>query len=139
MTYNTIWIVDDNDDHCELLAETIMDVTSQYRIERKPDAETALSDLNSIVEKQNSLPSLIFMDIKMPRLNGIDALNIIKTHSLLYTIPVIMLSTSSDSREVEECLTAGASMHIAKPLTRQHLSNRVIPELKKSTPNNGLK
>lgn len=132
MRDNTIWIVDDNVDHSELLTETILEVTRRYHIECKTNAEMALQDLTAIRTAWTSLPTAIFMDIKMPRINGIEALKCIKCDPLLSTIPIIMLSTSSNANEVTECLSAGAFMHVSKPLSRNDLANKIIPELENS-------
>ncbi|NOY38201.1 MAG: response regulator [Chlorobi bacterium] len=60
---------------------------------------------------------LVLLDIKMPRRSGIDVLETIKGDKLLKKIPVIMLTTTDDPREINRCHELGCNMYITKPVT----------------------
>lgn len=126
-----IWIVDDNTDHCELAMETIRDVTKRFPVECKANGEIALLELLASCGPTSKLPSLILMDIKMPRQNGIETLKKIKRNLLLRTIPVVILSTSSSATEVEECLSSGAEFHLTKPLNHDDVTAKILPVLER--------
>ncbi len=59
---------------------------------------------------------LMLLDIRMPRLTGIEVLEKVKTDTELRKIPVIMLTTSDDPREIERCHVLGCSNYIPKPI-----------------------
>ncbi len=58
---------------------------------------------------------LLLLDIRMPKVNGTDVLSEIKQHPELKKIPVIMLTTTDSSREVQRCYDMGCSFYIVKP------------------------
>lgn len=61
-------------------------------------------------------PSLILLDINMPGMNGIEVLKNIKNETELKTIPVIMLTTSKGSKDIQSCYDAGANSYMQKPV-----------------------
>jgi DNA-binding NarL/FixJ family response regulator len=65
--------------------------------------------------KSNSLPDFIFLDINMPKLNGIEALKAIKSRHPSNDLHVVMLSTSMSESMVEQSYRFGASLYIQKP------------------------
>jgi two-component system response regulator len=62
------------------------------------------------------LPNLILLDLNMPGLDGRQVLERIKNDEKLKSIPVIILTTSSDSKDIERCYHTGASTYIQKPV-----------------------
>ena len=72
-------------------------------------------------ERMTMLPALILLDLNMPGIDGRKILKILKQHDNLKKIPVIILTTSSDLRDVEECYTLGASTYIQKPVNFEGL------------------
>ena len=63
------------------------------------------------------LPNLILLDLNMPGIDGRQLLERIKNDDKLRGIPVVILTTSSDSRDVERCYSIGASTYIQKPVS----------------------
>ena len=61
-------------------------------------------------------PSLILLDLNLPGTDGREVLEIIKQDQELKVIPVIVLTTSSDERDIQACYSAGANSYIAKPV-----------------------
>ena len=61
-------------------------------------------------------PSIIFLDLNMPRINGIEFLQIIKKDPFLMYLPVMILTTSSNKNDVKACYENGAAGYIIKPL-----------------------
>ena len=62
------------------------------------------------------LPGLILLDLNMPGTDGREVLSEIKRDPQLRTIPVIVLTTSSDERDIEDCYAAGANSYVQKPV-----------------------
>ena len=59
---------------------------------------------------------LLLLDIRMPRVDGIEVLRQVKEHDELRKIPVIMITTTDDPREVDRCHALGCSHYITKPV-----------------------
>lgn len=62
------------------------------------------------------MPYLVLLDIRMPQVDGIEVLRQVKQDPELRKIPVIMLTTTDDPREVERCHTIGCASYIVKPV-----------------------
>jgi CheY-like chemotaxis protein len=61
-------------------------------------------------------PIVILLDLKMPRLDGIQVLKQIKTDEKLRTIPVVILTSSRESQDLETCYQLGANAYVVKPV-----------------------
>lgn len=68
---------------------------------------------------------VLLLDIRMPKLNGIDVLTRVKEHPELRKMPVMMITTTDDPREVEKCHELGCSNYITKPLDYEAFVNAV--------------
>src|SRR6478735_1433169 len=89
MTKLSFLLVDDDSDDREIFAEVLNNIDATIDCHLAEDAEMAYNILQQVT------PSLIFLDINMPRKNGWQLLSEIKAHESLKTIPTIMYSTSS--------------------------------------------
>ena len=65
---------------------------------------------------QNARPGIILLDLNMPGLDGRRTLELIKQNPELRKIPVVILTTSSDERDVKACYDLGANTYIQKPV-----------------------
>lgn len=83
-----------------------------HQIIEANNGEVALTLLK---EKEN-LPHIIILDLNMPKLNGIEFLTILKNDATLKYIPTIILTTSSNFKDVKECYKIGIAGYILKPL-----------------------
>jgi two-component system, response regulator len=68
------------------------------------------------------MPGLILLDLNMPGIDGRQVLKIVKTDEKLRKIPVVILTTSADSKDVEQCYSLGASTYIQKPVSFEGLT-----------------
>jgi CheY-like chemotaxis protein len=62
------------------------------------------------------LPSVILLDINMPKMNGLECLAFLKEHSIFKNIPVVMLTSSKEPQDVDESFNRGISGYILKPV-----------------------
>ncbi|WP_162127908.1 response regulator [Flavobacterium phycosphaerae] len=83
-----------------------------HQIIEANNGETALS----LLKEKDNLPHIIILDLNMPKLNGIEFLTILKNDALLKYIPTIILTTSSNFKDVKECYKIGIAGYILKPL-----------------------
>jgi CheY-like chemotaxis protein len=110
---SVLFIDDDEDDKLVFgHALTAIDANIQYLT--ASDGIEALKILN---EELVILPDLIFMDLNMPKMDGFTCLDEIKKSSDLKEIPVLILSTSTNPRDIERAKNLGAKTFITKPST----------------------
>jgi CheY-like chemotaxis protein len=84
-------------------------------IEVARDGEEAMRHVDDW-EKGGLPPMLVLLDINLPKISGLDVLKRIKTHAVLKTIPVVLLTTSSDTHDVREAYLRGGNSYIVKPV-----------------------
>ena len=68
---------------------------------------------------ENYYPDIILLDLNMPKINGIEFLSILKTNESLKFIPTIILTTSSNKKDLLECYNIGIAGYVQKPLKYQ--------------------
>lgn len=103
-----VLIVDDNVDEL-LITERIIS-RAGCGVNTFTRAETALESLT----KGENLPALIFLDLKLPGMSGIDALRVIRGHAQLKNIPVVIFSNSTLESDRRDALNAGANEFLHK-------------------------
>ena len=79
------------------------------------DGEDALA-LFERWEAGEPIPICILLDLKMPKVNGLEVLRRLKNHPKFSTIPVIVLTTSTEDRDIEEAYKLGCNSYIVKPV-----------------------
>ena len=108
----TFFIVDDDVDDQELFIEAVNEVDKSIRCFSATSCEEAL---DALIHMKIPLPDLIFLDLNMPRLNGKQCLIELKKEATLKDIPVIIYSTSSEKKDIEETSSLGAAHFLTKP------------------------
>ncbi len=107
-----ILIVEDSEDDYYATQRAFTKANLHNPIRRAVSGENALEMLQSQGEK----PGLILLDLNMPGIDGRKTLQIIKCNEKLKSIPVVILTTSDDERDVQTCYDLGANTYIQKPV-----------------------
>lgn len=94
--------------------ESLRNLYSKVLKDNKYEVETAVDGEDSFIKINSFKPNVIILDIEMPKLNGIEVLNILKADTELRKIPVIMFTSISDSNKLHECFTIGVRGYIMK-------------------------
>ena len=112
---NPIFLVEDNpvDIDLTIRAFKYRKLTNPIQIAR--DGEEALEWINKW-ENGEELPVVILLDLKLPKVHGLEVLKVIKSHKFLNTIPVVVLTTSSEDMDVKTAYELGANSYIVKPV-----------------------
>lgn len=79
------------------------------------DGEQALSWIPRW-ESGEALPTLILLDLKLPRVDGLEVLRQFKAHPIFRAIPVVILTTSSEDADMQKAYSLGANSYILKPV-----------------------
>ncbi len=112
-----ILMAEDDDGHALLIQRALRDAGLINPILRFRDGQEILDHLqgpNVALEKGQTY--LLLLDIQMPRMDGVEVLRILKANPGLKDIPVIMLTTTDDPREVQRCYELGCNWYITKPV-----------------------
>ena len=78
-----------------------------------------------ILQVKKTIPDIILLDLNMPKINGIEFLQILKIDSILKYIPAIILTTSNNHRDVLECYKIGIAGYVIKPLKYDDYVERI--------------
>jgi chemotaxis family two-component system response regulator Rcp1 len=108
----SILLVEDNAGDVRLTREALREAEVEIELVAVPDGEQALTFLRDNRER----PDLILLDLNLPRKNGLEVLEEIKSDETLRRIPVIMLTTSSSARDIAACYDRGVNCYVVKPL-----------------------
>lgn len=112
-----VLIVDDNEDDVYLAREALASAPRLKVVHVAKDGLEALQYLRRESPYEKAVrPQLVVMDINMPRLNGLDALEAIKVDPDLRALPVIMLTVSSRDEDILKAYQRGACTYVRKPL-----------------------
>lgn len=114
-----ILIVDDDEGHAILVRQNLEAAGLSNRIEHFRDGQAVLDFFfhpNGTSQRHPGEVYLVLLDIRMPKVDGIEVLRRLKSDAELRKIPVIMLTTTDDQREVERCHRLGCSVYIQKPV-----------------------
>jgi CheY-like chemotaxis protein len=69
-----------------------------------------------ILNKKDYLPDIILLDLQMPKINGLEFLDYLKTDSIFKYLPVIILTTSKNQKDILSCYEKGIAGYVLKPL-----------------------
>ena len=105
-------IVDDDADDRMLFIEAVKEIDETIECKTANNGQLAL---NLLKNTENALPDFIFLDIRMPRIDGKKCLSEIKKDERLKHIPVIIYTTSKAVEESKELMSMGAFHFISKP------------------------
>jgi two-component system response regulator len=114
--YAKILMVDDDAEDRQIIKDTFDDLGYGAVIHFEENGEEAIRYLHQCVQ-QGSIPSLIILDLNMPKMNGTQTLRFLKEEIAFAGIPVIIFSTSLNPIERDECLALGAYTYIIKPVS----------------------
>lgn len=123
-------IVDDDVDDQELFIEAVGEVDGSIECVSVSNCEEALVMLKT--RKVN--PDMIFLDLNMPRLSGKQCLAEIKRESHLKDIPIVIYTTSSEKRDIDETARLGATHFLTKPNKFEELCRAVSEMVSKIPP-----
>ncbi len=119
MKLKTILLVEDNAKDAELTLEALSENNLGNEIIWVRDGVEALNYLNAkgqYADREPDLPALILLDLKMPRMDGIETLTAIKNDPNLKFLPVVMLTSSRQEKDLVRTYDLGVNAYVVKPV-----------------------
>jgi CheY-like chemotaxis protein len=118
-------MADDDEDDRDLARDALEGTGVGERMEFVQDGQELIDYLRkdgAYRDETTRRPSLILLDLNMPRKDGREALAELKADESLRQIPVVVLTTSNDEMDIEQAYDLGASSYITKPVTHTQLT-----------------
>lgn len=113
-------LVEDDPLEAELVVRALGELVEPGRIGVARDGEEALDYLLGRAAYRQRLggplPRLVLLELKLPRLDGVEVLRTLRASPRTTTVPVVVMSSSAESREVAQCYQAGANSCVRKPI-----------------------
>ncbi len=114
-----VLIAEDDEGHAILIKKNLKRAGISNEILHFRDGQEVLDFLfkkGPGPHRQSKVPYLLLLDIRMPKVDGVEVLRLVKQDSELKKLPVTMITTTDDPREVEKCHSLGCSNYITKPI-----------------------
>jgi two-component system response regulator len=120
-----ILLVEDNADDRELTVRELRKYRVVNDIVTAEDGVEALERLFGAGVAPGELPELVILDLNLPKLSGREVLQRLRTDPSTRTIPIIVLTTSGDDRDMVESLQLGVNGYVGKPVTFNEFADAV--------------
>lgn len=117
-----ILVVEDSDEDFATVLDAARRVGMTNEIRRATSGDECLRLLHESAPSHDALPGLVLLDLNTPRGDGRDALREIKQDDRLRAVPLVVLTTSANPRDLHFCYASGANAYHVKPVQyREHL------------------
>lgn len=121
-----ILLVEDNPSDAELTLLALRKAMSEIKVHLAEDGVAAQTVLNEMEQQFLAgdflaLPKLILLDIKLPKVDGLDVLRSIKCRQTMQSVPVVMFTSSREERDVLQAYALGVNSYIVKPVNFNEL------------------
>ncbi|MGV2287336.1 response regulator [Trinickia sp. YCB016] len=115
----SIILIEDDDGHATLIQRNLRRAGLTNGFIRLTDGQEAIDYFfgdDARFEHDALSAPVILLDLKMPRIDGLEVLRRLKTDPRTASLPVIMLTTTDDPREIERCYELGCNVYVTKPV-----------------------
>ena len=123
----SILLAEDNEDDVFLLQRAMTKARVTNPVQIVPDGEQALAYLRGEGiygdRRKYPFPSLLLLDIKMPKMNGLEVLSVVRRDPLLKRLVVIFLTSSNQQRDINQAFDLNANSYLVKPAGTDRMTN----------------
>jgi two-component system response regulator len=119
MTQVEILLVEDNNTDAELTLRALKKNNLANNVVWVKDGAEALDFMfqaGAYAERRTGMPKLVLLDLKLPKIDGIEVLRRIKSDAKTRTIPVVMVTSSAEERDLVESYKLGVNSYLVKPV-----------------------
>lgn len=131
MKTKTILLTEDNPNDVELTLMSLKEYKNEISVDVVSDGVEALEYLRykgRFKDRISGSPVLVLLDIKMPRMDGIEVLREIRNDPVLKLIPIVMLTSSKEDKDLLQAYSLGVNAYVVKPVDFNHF-NVLIKQL----------
>jgi CheY-like chemotaxis protein len=125
----TILLVEDNPDHAELVMRNLEDFRVANRVIHVDDGQAALDYLygqGQYADRRSyPMPDLMLLDLRLPKVDGLQVLKEVKENADLRSLPVVILTTSDAERDLATAYDSHANSFLTKPINFGDFSNLI--------------
>jgi CheY-like chemotaxis protein len=124
-----ILLVEDNPDHAELMRRNLEHVPAASFLHHVEDGEAAMDYIfgrGAYADRARfPAPDLVLLDLRLPRVSGLEVLRQVKSHPTLHRTPIVVLTSSDAERDVAVAYEYHANSFVTKPVDFQRLSQLI--------------
>jgi len=123
-----VLLVEDNDNDAELTLAMLEKCDPSIGVDVARDGAEALDYLHrrgAYATRPQAEPVVILLDLKMPKVTGVEVLREVKSNEKLKSIPVVMLTSSREAQDLRECYRLGANGYVVKPVDAKHFGQAI--------------
>ena len=128
MSYETIshpiMLIDDNNLDIDLFQRALKKANADIKLEIARGGEQALEYIQQW-ESGTVTPIVILLDLNMPNINGLDVLRVLKSHPRFKIIPIVVLTSSNETENIERAYALGANSYITKSVNYDEFAKAV--------------
>lgn len=121
-----ILLVEDNPNDAEMTIRALRKGNIANKIIHLEDGQEAIEYLFG--NSDNPKPKVILLDLKMPKINGIEVLQKIKSNEATKLIPVVVLTSSKEDPDIKKCYELGVNAYVVKPVEVESF-NKAVQDL----------
>ena len=119
MLMRRILLVEDNPKDIELTLAALEHHRLANGVVVARDGVEALDYLRctgKVSEREQGMPALVLLDLKMPKMDGLEVLRVVKQDSALKSVPIVVLTSSREERDILESYNVGVNAYVVKPV-----------------------
>lgn len=116
MSDNVILLVEDDPDHEALAIRALRKANVANEIIVAHDGAEALAYMQGVTDGTNTVPQLVLLDLKLPKVEGLDVLRNIRATDKTALLPVVVLTSSDEERDIVASYRLGVNSYIRKPV-----------------------
>ena len=118
MTLRRIVLVEDSPRDAELTLNALKGIVANEVVHLRDGAEALeyLFRRGAFASRPAELPAVVLLDLKMPKVDGLEVLRAVKSDPVLKTIPVVVMTSSREERDIVRSYAAGVNAYVVKPL-----------------------
>lgn len=113
MYVQNIFLADDDHEDVEFFKDAVREISEAITVKHNYDGEALMHSLAGCEADCDT--DVVFLDLNMPKMNGYDCITALKAHVAFKRLPVVIISTSSDPRNIRRLYDMGAHHYIIKP------------------------
>ena len=127
--YGDVLLVEDNQADVRLTMHILSEIRNIHRVQVARDGEQALNLIFGADHVASKAPvavfTLVLLDLKLPKINGVEVLKELKENEATKAMPVVVFSSSRQVSDVDRCYQLGANGYVQKPVAFEHFEDMV--------------